>query len=76
MNNNLQLRGVSLSSIQFKFFFEMKVDKDLSSNKIIGIKEIHDYLHGKISLFKSLYEIRPCSNNLASLSITNLDFDI
>ena len=31
----------------------MKVDKDLSSNKIIGIKEIHDYLHGKISLIKA-----------------------
>ena len=38
---------------EVKFFFEMKVDKDLSSNKIIGIKEIHDYLHGKISLIKA-----------------------
>ena len=38
---------------EVKFFFEMKVDKDLSSNKIIGIKEIHDYLNGKISLIKA-----------------------
>ena len=31
----------------------MKVAKDLSSNKIIGISEIKDYLSGKITLIKA-----------------------
>lgn len=31
----------------------MKVNKELSSNKIIGIKEIKDYLQGKITLIKA-----------------------
>jgi len=34
-------------------FFKMKVNKELSSNKIIGIKEIKDYLHGKKTLSKT-----------------------
>ena len=31
----------------------MKINKDLSSNKIIGIKEIEDYLKDKITLIKA-----------------------
>ena len=31
-------------------FIKMKVDKELSSNKIIGIDEIKDYLQGKVTL--------------------------
>ena len=38
---------------EVKKFCKMKVNKELSSNKIIGIKEIRDYLHGKITLIKS-----------------------
>ena len=34
-------------------FNKMKVNKELSSNKIIGIKEIKDYLEGKITLSKT-----------------------
>jgi tRNA delta(2)-isopentenylpyrophosphate transferase len=34
-------------------FCKMKVAKDLSSNKIIGISEIKDYLSGKITLIKA-----------------------
>ena len=35
---------------EVKKFYKMKVDADLSSNKIIGIKEIKYYLQGKITL--------------------------
>jgi len=34
-------------------FLKMKVNKELSSNKIIGIKEIKDYIDGKITLIKT-----------------------
>ena len=34
-------------------FFKMKVYRELSSNKIIGVKEIKDYLRGKITLIKA-----------------------
>ena len=33
-----------------KSFFKMKIYSELSANKIIGIREIRDYLHKKISL--------------------------
>ena len=38
---------------EVKKFYRMKVNKELSSNKIIGIKEIKDYLQGKITLSKT-----------------------
>ena len=38
---------------EVKKYFGMKVNKELSSNKIIGIKEIKDYLDGKIALIKA-----------------------
>ena len=38
---------------EVKKFCKMKVNKELSSNKIIGIKEIRDYLQGKITLIKA-----------------------
>ena len=38
---------------EVKFFLKMKVYHELSSNKIIGIKEINDYLQGKITLIKA-----------------------
>ena len=34
-------------------FNKMKVKKELSSNKIIGIKEINDYLKKKIALMEA-----------------------
>ena len=38
---------------EVKKFYKMKVNKELSSNKIIGIKEIKDHLQGKITLIKA-----------------------
>ena len=38
---------------EVKKFYNMKINKELSSNKIIGIKEIKDYLQGKITLIKA-----------------------
>ena len=38
---------------EVKKFYKIKVDKELSSNKIIGIKEIKDYLQGKLTLIKA-----------------------
>ena len=38
---------------EVKRFYKMKVNEELSSNKIIGIKEINDYLQGKMTLIKS-----------------------
>jgi len=34
-------------------FLKMKVNKELSSNKIIGIEEIKNYIDGKITLIKA-----------------------
>ena len=38
---------------EVKNFLKIKVNKELSSNKIIGIKEIKDYINGKITLIKT-----------------------
>jgi len=38
---------------EVKKFCKIKVNKELTSNKIIGIKEIKDYLQGKITLIKA-----------------------
>ena len=38
---------------EVKKFCKMKVNNELSSNKIIGIKEIGDYLQGKTTLIKA-----------------------
>ena len=38
---------------EVKKFYKMKINEELSSNKIIGIKEIRDYLQGKITLIKA-----------------------
>jgi len=39
--------------VEVKNFLKIKVNKELSSNKIIGIKEIKDYINGKITLIKT-----------------------
>ena len=38
---------------EVKKFFYMKVEKELSANKIIGINEIRDYIEGKTTLIKT-----------------------
>jgi len=38
---------------EVKKFYKMRVHKELSSSKIIGIKEIRDYLQGKTTLIKA-----------------------
>jgi len=38
---------------EVKKFYKMKINEELSSNKIIGIKEISDYLQGEITLIKA-----------------------
>ena len=38
---------------EVKKFYKMKVNKELTSNKIIGIKEINDYLHEKTTLIQA-----------------------
>ena len=38
---------------EVKKFLEMKISKELSSNKIIGINEIKDYVSGKTTLVKT-----------------------
>jgi len=39
--------------MEVRNFLNMKVNKELSSNKIIGIKEIKDHIDGKITLIKT-----------------------
>ncbi len=36
-----------------KKFLKMKINKELSANKIIGINEIKDYLKGKTTLIRT-----------------------
>ena len=38
---------------EVKKFYNMRINKELSANKIIGIKEIKDYLHGNITLIQA-----------------------
>jgi len=38
---------------EVKYFIKMNVYRELSSNKIIGIKEIRDYLRGKITIIEA-----------------------
>tara|TARA_Y100001960_G_scaffold258844_1_gene278474 strand:- start:609 stop:1043 length:435 start_codon:yes stop_codon:yes gene_type:complete len=38
---------------EVKFFINLNLEKDLSSNKIIGISEIKDYIEGEQSLVKT-----------------------
>ena len=39
--------------VEVKNFLKIKVNKALSPNKIIGIKEIKDYINGKTTLIKT-----------------------
>ena len=51
-------------------FLKMKVNKELSSNKIIGIKEIKDYIEGKITLIKTKELIKMKTRQYAKRQFT------
>ena len=55
---------------EVKNFFKLKVPKDHSSNKIIGIKEIEDYLDGKITLIKTKDLIKQKTRQYAKRQFT------
>ena len=55
---------------EVKNFFKKKVKKDLPSNKIIGIKEIGDYLHGKITRIKANELIKQKTRQYAKRQFT------
>ena len=53
-----------------KNFFKMKIHKDLSSNKIIGIKEIEDLLKGKTTLIEAKELIKQKTRRYAKRQFT------
>ena len=53
-----------------KNFFKMKIDKDLSSNKIIGIKEIEDLLKDKTTLIEAKELIKQKTRRYAKRQFT------
>ena len=55
---------------EVKFFLKMKIDKDLSANKIIGIKEIKDCLEKKITLIKAKELIKQKTRQYAKRQYT------
>ena len=55
---------------EVKKFYKMKIDKGLSSNKIIGIKEIKDYLQGKITLIQAKELITQKTRQYAKKQLT------
>ena len=55
---------------EVKNFLKIKINKDLSSKKIIGIKEIDNYLNGKIKLIKAKELIRQKTRQYAKRQFT------
>ena len=55
---------------EVKKFYKMKIDKELSPNKIIGMKEIKDYLRGKITLIKAKELIKQKTRQYAKRQFT------
>jgi len=55
---------------EVKFFLKMKVYHELSSNKIIGIKEIRDYLKGKTTAIKAKELISQKTRQYAKRQLT------
>ena len=53
-----------------KKFLKMKINKDLSSNKIIGIREIEDYLRGKVTLIEAKELIKQKTRQYAKRQFT------
>ena len=55
---------------EVKNFVKMKVKVDLSPNKIIGVKEINDYLKGKVTLVKAKELIKQKTRQYAKKQFT------
>ena len=55
---------------EVKNFIKLKTKKDLSSNKIIGIREIGDYLYGKVTLNRSKEIIKQKTRQYAKRQFT------
>ena len=55
---------------EVKKFIKMKVNKDLSSHKIIGVQEIKDYLKGKITLVKAIELVKQKTRQYAKRQFT------
>ena len=55
---------------EVKSFFQIKVNQELSSNNIIGIKEIKDYLQGKTTLIKTKELIKQKTRQYAKRQFT------
>ena len=55
---------------EVKNFVKMRVKADLSANKIIGIKEINDYLKGKLTLVKTKELIKQKTRRYAKRQFT------
>ena len=55
---------------EVKKFLKMKVNKDLSSHKIIGVKEIKDYLQGNITLVKATELVKQKTRQYAKRQFT------
>ena len=55
---------------EVKKFNKMKVNKELSSNKMIGIKEIRDYLKGEVTLTKAKELIKQKTRQYAKRQFT------
>ncbi len=55
---------------EVKNFVKMKVNADLSANKIIGVEEINDYLKGKVTLDKAKDLIKQKTRQYAKRQFT------
>jgi tRNA dimethylallyltransferase len=53
IDNRVEQMFINGAIEEAKLFFKMKIYKELSANKIIGIQEIKDYLHEKSTLIKT-----------------------
>ena len=51
-------------------FYKININKDLPSNKIIGIKEIRDYLSGKNTLMNTKELIKQKTRQYAKRQLT------
>jgi len=55
---------------EVKKFYKLKVNRELSANKVIGIKEIRDYLFGKITLIETKELIKQKTRQYAKRQFT------
>jgi len=74
LHNKIDKRVESMFKLgavdEVKNFIKLKVNKDLSPNKIIGIKEIKDYLNKKITLTKAKEQIKVKTRQYAKRQFT------